>query len=125
VVPDDSHQHVDQLLREIFVDMACKHFPHVLATENAGKDQHTMSDTMAVLRQERIRQGLSDPATTGITTIVQDIWHARERVAKLLNRGHADYYPALAELKIVFAKYDAAKTASKLACLDNTLIRCI
>ena len=83
VAPDDSHQPVSELLRE---------------------DQHTMSDTMFEIRKERIQKGLSDPHTTGVT-MVQDIWHARERVARALNRGHADYYPALAELKIIFARY--------------------
>ena len=105
VAPDDSHQPVAELLQKIFVDMECKHYPHVISTDNAGKDQHTMSDTMFEIRKQRIQKGLSDPHTTGVTMVVQDIWHARERVARALNRGHADYYPALAELKIIFARY--------------------
>ena len=87
VVPDDSHQPVGELLKEVFVDMGCKEFPRVIATDNAGKDQHTMSDTMFELRKERIQLGLSSPRTTPITTVVQDIWHARERVARLLNKS--------------------------------------
>ena len=54
VAPDDSYQPVGELLREIFVDMECKHFPHVISSDNADKDQHTMSDTMFQLRKERI-----------------------------------------------------------------------
>ncbi len=105
VAPDDTHQPVSELLREIFVDMECKFYPHVISTDNAGKDQHTMSDTMLELRRDRIQKGLSDPRYTGLTMVVQDIWHARERVARVLNKGHSDYYPALAELKIIFARY--------------------
>ena len=69
------------------------------------KDQHTMSDTMFQLRAERIQNGLSDARTTNPTMVVQDILHVRERVARLLNRGHPDYYAALAELKLIFARY--------------------
>ena len=109
VAPDDSHRPVSELLREIFVDMECKHFPYVISTDNAGKDQYTMSDTMFELRKERIHAGLSDPRSTGVTMVVQDIWHARERVARVLNKGHADCYPALTELKVVFARCTAFK----------------
>lgn len=94
-----------------------------MATDNAGKDQHTVSDTMAAVRQERIQRGLSNPATAGFTTIVQDIWHARERVAKQLNWGHADYYTALAELKVIFARYDTARISSEITPRDNALMK--
>ena len=36
-----------------------------------------------------------------------------------MNRGHADYYPALAELKIVFARYDTFATNKKIARRDD------
>lgn len=103
VVPDDSHEPVDELMREIFVDKGCKYFPVHVATDNVGKDQHTMSDSMHKLRAECIKLGRIS-ASTPSPVIVQDVWHARQRIAVLLNRTHPDYFAAMAELKVVFAR---------------------
>ena len=83
VVPDDSHQPVDELLREVFVDKGCKHFPVHVATDNVGKDQHTMSDSMHNIRAECIKLGRIS-ADTPQSVVVQDVWHARQRIAVLL-----------------------------------------
>lgn len=104
VAPDDSFGPVDDLLQEVFVEMGCKDFPVLIATDNVGKDQYTMSDAMFAIRRRRIELGLSEASNLPITIVVQDVWHARERLAKLLAMGHPDYYAAMSELKIVFAR---------------------
>lgn len=103
VVPDDSHEPVSELLQEVLVTQRCKYFPAVISTDNAGKDQHTMSDTMHMIREELIHQERISPSTPE-TVVVQDVWHARQRIAILLNRGHPDYYSALPELRATFAR---------------------
>ncbi len=103
VVPDDSHEPVSELLQEVLVTLSCKSFPVVISTDNAGKDQHTMSDTMHMIRAELIRQERIS-ASTPETVVVQDVWHARQRIVILLNRGHPDYYSALPELRAIFAR---------------------
>ena len=103
MVPDDSHEPVSELLQEVLVQQHCKHFPAVISTDNAGKDQHTMSDTMHAIRAELIRLERI-PASTPETIVVQDVWHARQRIGILLNRGHPDYYTAVPELRAIFAR---------------------
>ena len=103
VVPDDSHEPVDELMREIFVDKGCKFFPVHVATDNVGKDQHTMNDTMFNIRADCIKMGRIGNDTP-VSQVVQDVWHARQRIAVLLNRNHFDYHAAMAELKVVFAR---------------------
>lgn len=104
VVPDNSHEPVSELLQEVLVTQRCKHFPAVISTDNAGKDQHTMSDTMHMIREDLIHQERISPSTPK-TVVVQDVWHARQRIAILLNRGHTDYYSALSELRATFARH--------------------
>ena len=36
--------------------------------------------------------------------VIQDLWHARERIAKQLKKAHPDYRRALSSLKAVFAR---------------------
>ncbi len=103
VVPDDSHEPVDELLREIFVNKGCKFFPVHVATDNVGKDQHTMSDSMHDIRADCIKLGRIS-AETPPSVVVQDVWHARQRIAVLLSSNHPDYYAAMAELKVIFAR---------------------
>lgn len=93
-----------ELLWKVLVDEGCMHFPRLIATDNAGKDQHTMSDTMHEIRAELVSKG-SIPACTPETVVVQDVWHARQRIGVLLNRNHPDYFSALTDLKVVFARY--------------------
>lgn len=107
VAPDDSFGPVGDLLRDVFVTSACKEFPILIATDNVGKDQYTMSDEISAIGQQRIELGLSQADNLPNTIVVQDVWHARERIAKLLAMGHPDYYTALSELKVVFGRQAA------------------
>ena len=72
VVPDDSHEPVSELLQEVLLTQRCKYFPVVISTDNAGKDQHIMSDTMHTIGAELIReQHIS--ASMPKTIVVQDV----------------------------------------------------
>ena len=121
VAPDDSHGPVDRLLREVFVDKGCKFFPRHVSTDNVGKDQHTMSDSMHNIRAECIEQGRIS-ASTPPAVIVQDVWHARQRIGVLLNRNHPDYNATVADLRVVFARQDLLMTPwTATACVVDKL----
>jgi len=74
-----------------------------VATDNVGKDQHTMNDSMHDIRADCIKLGRIS-IDTPHAMVVQDVWHTRQRIAVLLNRNHPDYYAAMADLKVVFAR---------------------
>ena len=101
VVPDDTHEGVDGLLKDIWIRQKCKAVPAFYATDNVAKDRYLVADSFAAIRQARQALGLT---TEPVTEIHQDIFHARERVARTLNKGHPDYLTALNALKKVFGR---------------------
>ena len=62
-----------------------------------------MSDSMHNMRADCIKLGRIS-AETPPSVVVQDVWHARQRIAVLLSSNHPDYYAAMAELKVIFAR---------------------
>ena len=105
----DSHQPVSELLQEIFVDMECKRYPHVISTDNAGKDQHTMSDTMFELRKDHIPGRRACQTLAALASPWSYLACVQTHGKGVHNRGRSHYYPALAELKVVFARYIASQ----------------
>lgn len=101
VVPDDTFERVDELLYQIWVEQACKHLPEFFSTDNVSKDQYTVADKFKEIREQRAALGLTqDP----VTKVLQDIWHARERISRELKRAHPDYFQAVAQLNQIFAR---------------------
>lgn len=120
VVPDDTFEHVTQLLREIWINGRCKHLPAFYSTDNVGKDRYTITDALKDIRSARALLYLS---TTPITVVLQDLWHARERVSRELKRGHPDYYQAVAALNYIFGRCSAKWTL--VFCTRHLLINVI
>ena len=92
---------VDSLLKEIWISHKCNDLPAFYSTDNVAKDKYLVADSFADIRRAQQILGL----TTGpLIEIHQDIFHARERVARTLHRRHPDYCDALAGLKKVFGR---------------------
>lgn len=102
-MPDDTFEHVTKLLEEIWVEKECHHLPAFYSTDNVGKDRYTVSDAFRDIRSAR--EALHHLSTTPITVVLQDIWHARERVSRELKRSHPDYFQAVAALNHIFGRY--------------------
>ena len=116
VVPDDTHEGVDALLKEIWIDKKCTDPPAFYATDNIAKDRYLVADTFAEIRQSRQALGLT---TMPLPEIHQDVFHARERVARTLNKGHPDYFGALAALKKIFGRSVISKFFCEVELLRN------
>ena len=101
MVPDDTHEGVDSLLKEIWISQKCIDLPAFYSTDNVAKDRYLVADSFADIRRARQLLGLT---TEPITEIHQDVFHARERVARTLHKGHPDYYGALSGLRKVFGR---------------------
>lgn len=101
-MPDDTYERVDELLENIFVLQKCKHLPEFFSTDNVAKDQYTVADKFKAIRAARAELGLSSHP---VTQVLQDIWHARERVSRELKRSHPDYFQAVAQLNQIFGRY--------------------
>lgn len=99
VVPDDTHEGVDCLLKDIWINQKCSALPAFYATDNVAKDRYLVADSFAEIRQARQTSGFT---AEPITEIHQDVYHARERVARTLVKGHPDYFGALKGLRKVF-----------------------
>lgn len=100
-MPDDTFERVDELLESIFLHLKCKHLPKFFSTDNVGKDQYTIADKFKAIRAARADVGLSSQP---VTQVLQDIWHARERVSRELKRSHPDYFQAVAQLQQIFGR---------------------
>ena len=100
-MPDDTHDGIDCLLKEIWINQKCNALPAFYATDNVAKDRYMVADSFAEIRQARQTLGLT---TEPVTEIHQDVFHARERVARTLNKSHSDYSNAMAALKRVFGR---------------------
>ena len=104
-MPDDSHSHVHKLLEEIWLRAMCGNMPVVFSTDNAGKERLNVANSFRAIGRARRLLGLSCEPEGGSDVVVsQDIFHARERIARELKRGHPDYYPAVAHIKKIFAR---------------------
>lgn len=101
IVPDDTYERVDELLENIFLLQKCKHLPEFFSTDNVAKDQYTVADKFKAIRAARAELGLSSQP---VTQVLQDIWHARERVSRELKRSHPDYFQAVAQLNQIFGR---------------------
>ena len=102
VVPDDTHDWAHALLRQIWVEQSCKHVPPFYSTDNVGKEQYTAVHSFGQIIADRL---VANPSRSEEPPVVlQDVFHARERVVRTLKRGHSDYFAALAELKAVFGR---------------------
>ena len=92
MVPDDTHEGVDPLLKDIWIDQKWNEMPASYATYNVAMDKYVVANTFADIRADLATLRLT---TVPHTEIHQDTLHARERVATTLNKGHPDYYGAL------------------------------
>jgi len=99
VVPDDSHLGVDALLKEIWIEKQCWDVPKFYATDNVAKDRYLVAETFEDIQKFRQDRGLAEqPAPE----ILQDVYHARERVTRMLSRSHPDHLNALGAARKVF-----------------------
>ena len=101
MVPDDTHDGIDCLLKQIWINEKCNALPAFYATDNVAKDRYLVADSFAEIRQARQTLGLT---TEPVTEIHQDVFHARVCVARTLSKSHPDYFSALAALKKVFGR---------------------
>lgn len=101
VVPNDTHAFVESLIREIYQN--CPRFPEVIYTDNVGKDRNELKAIIRRMQQERAAASDVDQDYQEVN-VVQDLYHARERIATTLPKAHPDYKPALAALKELLAR---------------------
>ena len=101
MVPDDTHDGIDCLLKQIWINEKCNALPAFCATDDVAKDRYLAADSFAEILHAWQTLGLT---TEPVTEIHQDVFHARERVARTLNKSHPDYFSALAALEKVFGR---------------------
>lgn len=112
IVPDDTRIHINSLLSSIFDDIpkSQRKPTKFFCTDNVLTDTDSLTGFFKKL----------NPKTDFF--VLQDVFHAEQRVLRLLPKWHSDYFLASSALKKIFAilpQYDAYPTISTFTAALN------
>ena len=92
IVPNDTREHVTQLIRDYYGSSPIKIPPRVFYTDDVAADKNSLKELMDDLIPE------------DDFDVIQDIWHAQQRIIRLLARQHPDHYSAVTTFKNIFSR---------------------
>lgn len=93
IVPDDTREHIIELLSTIYNRPGDHIIPQAFFTDDYDADFNLINTAFGKLYpDEKVPQ------------VMQDIWHLEQRTIKLLAKAHPDYKMACKELRIIFNK---------------------
>lgn len=125
VCPSEGHVHQAELLQEMYVPPnsthgVMKHAPEAIYTDNYSKDVKFLVDLAASIIDARNPPGQARMDPTVIKTVIMnDIWHARMRVERLLLKNHPQYKAAVSEWRAIFSRLVSEDAAKHYSCVQE------
>jgi hypothetical protein len=110
IVPNDKRDFVKKLLEEIWRTEDSNVVPSVVYTDNPKVDSSIINETFSHCFPE-------DP--TGVEVLL-DIYHAKVRVLREMNKHHPDYAAAKSDLTSIFALIQVRGQYDTIGDLRNT-----
>ena len=96
VVPNDTRNYVTEIIEQIYDQIPVKdRMPmEFFFTDNVLTDTRSIQELGKKLFPERKHK----------VFVLQDIWHAQQRVIAVLHKGHPDYGVAVSSIKKIFSQ---------------------
>jgi len=95
IVPCDSREYMRTAFRDIWDTPSRQVITQAVYTDNVRTDTNTLQDTFMTVSSH---EGLPP------VLVLQDIWHAQQRIFSAMSFAHADYKTAKKEFKTITAK---------------------
>lgn len=93
IVPNDTRAHVSELISEYFHEGdPTSVVTQVFYTDNVVSDQNKLQEIFTKIQPK------------SKVAVIQDLWHAQQRIIKLLAKVHPDFKESTKEIRAVFQR---------------------